>query len=98
MPIVAVGVQVDMIRNSLFLEWMFQLFYDICERFISCSWHIIMCALLYYSAKKQGPPASRDEQADVWKARFIQAPYARDVLALQGVLVETFETAVVWSK
>lgn len=36
--------------------------------------------------------------ADQWRAAFLQAPYLRDHLALCGLVVETFETAVTWDR
>jgi alkyldihydroxyacetonephosphate synthase len=35
--------------------------------------------------------------ADPWRSTFIRAPYLRDGLARLGVVVETFETACLWS-
>jgi alkyldihydroxyacetonephosphate synthase len=40
----------------------------------------------------------RDPDADGWRARFLQAPYLRDALALLGYVVETFESAVTWDR
>jgi alkyldihydroxyacetonephosphate synthase len=39
----------------------------------------------------------RSGPADQWRAAFLRAPYLREELLLLGVLVETFETAVLWS-
>src|SRR6056297_1927163 len=33
-----------------------------------------------------------------WKENFLLAPYMRDVLALCGIITETFETAVTWDR
>jgi alkyldihydroxyacetonephosphate synthase len=39
-----------------------------------------------------------DDAARAWKGAFLKAPYLRDELALRGVFVETFETAVTWDR
>jgi alkyldihydroxyacetonephosphate synthase len=42
--------------------------------------------------------SSDDEKAGAWRGAFLRAPYLRDELALRGVFVETFETAVTWDR
>ncbi len=36
--------------------------------------------------------------AESWRSAFLQAPYLRDLLAMAGVLAETFETAITWDR
>ncbi|HEX6489346.1 MAG TPA: FAD-binding oxidoreductase [Candidatus Dormibacteraeota bacterium] len=36
--------------------------------------------------------------ASSWRSSFLRAPYLRDALALLGLVVETFETAVTWDR
>src|SRR5690606_16871836 len=38
------------------------------------------------------------EEADAWRRAFLRMPYLRDALAMRGVIVETFETAVTWDR
>lgn len=40
----------------------------------------------------------RGGSAGAWREAFVRAPYLRDELALRGVFVETFETAVTWDR
>jgi alkyldihydroxyacetonephosphate synthase len=54
-----------------------------------------------HGGSKQGGGEEGDgkqEGAAEWKASFTRAPAARDELLLRGLLAETFETAVVWSR
>jgi alkyldihydroxyacetonephosphate synthase len=49
----------------------------------------------------EGPAGEARPQADpagAWRNSFIRAPYGRDALARLGCVVETFETAVTWSR
>ena len=39
-----------------------------------------------------------DDAASRWRQWFLQAPYLRDRLALDGLVVETFETATTWNR
>ncbi len=39
-----------------------------------------------------------DDAASAWRGAFLRAPYLRDELALRGVFIETFETAVTWDR
>ncbi len=41
---------------------------------------------------------SQHGDAGAWRQAFLRAPYLRDELVLRDVFVETFETAVVWSR
>jgi alkyldihydroxyacetonephosphate synthase len=43
-------------------------------------------------------PTAGDGAADRWRRWFLQAPYLRDRLALDGLIVETFETATTWDR
>jgi alkyldihydroxyacetonephosphate synthase len=40
----------------------------------------------------------REGSSGAWRQAFVRAPYLRDELALRGVFVETFETAVTWDR
>jgi len=42
--------------------------------------------------------AGREGAAGAWRQAFVQAPYARDVLAGLSVIPETFETAITWDR
>ncbi|QKW10112.1 FAD-binding oxidoreductase [Streptomyces sp. NA04227] len=42
--------------------------------------------------------AARTGAADTWRSAFVRMPYQRDVLAAQGMIVETFETACTWDR
>lgn len=44
------------------------------------------------------PSAPAGEAAQAWRSTFFRQPYLRDVLIDWGILAETFETAVCWSK
>ncbi|HEY2813823.1 MAG TPA: FAD-binding oxidoreductase [Acidimicrobiales bacterium] len=39
-----------------------------------------------------------EDSVGTWKNSFLRAPYGRDALVAMGVIVETFETACVWSQ
>jgi alkyldihydroxyacetonephosphate synthase len=39
-----------------------------------------------------------DDSVGTWRNSFLRAPYGRDALVAMGVIVETFETACVWSQ
>jgi alkyldihydroxyacetonephosphate synthase len=41
---------------------------------------------------------ARSGASDTWRQAFLRAPYLRDALVQRGVFVETFETAVTWSR
>ncbi len=49
----------------------------------------------------KSPPAadsgSRDGAAQAWKQAFLRMPYYREVLVPHGLVVDTFETACLWS-
>jgi alkyldihydroxyacetonephosphate synthase len=47
------------------------------------------------SASVEGDDASATA-ADRWRKMFLRGPYLRDALARMGLIIETFETAVVW--
>ena len=40
----------------------------------------------------------RGDAMAAWRAAFLRAPYVRESLVLLGLIVETFETAVTWSR
>jgi alkyldihydroxyacetonephosphate synthase len=40
----------------------------------------------------------RGSGEDAWRRAFMQAPYLRDRLAMAGLIIETFETAVTWDQ
>jgi alkyldihydroxyacetonephosphate synthase len=40
----------------------------------------------------------RSQKADAWKNSFLKAPYLRDELMKNGLILETFETAVTWDQ
>lgn len=42
------------------------------------------------------PSQGRGKAAENWRNSFIKAPYLRDRLVAQGLVMETFETAVTW--
>lgn len=42
--------------------------------------------------------SSVEKESDEWKRSFIRAPYLRDEMIKNGLVVETFETAVTWDK
>jgi alkyldihydroxyacetonephosphate synthase len=42
--------------------------------------------------------SAADDAAARWRRWFLQAPYLRDRLALDGLIVETFETATTWDR
>lgn len=46
---------------------------------------------------KQTGEGERDGAAGAWRKMFLQGPYLRDALATLGMVVETFETAILWS-
>jgi alkyldihydroxyacetonephosphate synthase len=53
--------------------------------------------------REQGGTSTRktgndDLAASRWRSWFLQAPYLRDRLALDGLVVETFETATTWDR
>jgi alkyldihydroxyacetonephosphate synthase len=41
--------------------------------------------------------AARDAAAETWKQAFLRMPYYREVLVPHGLIVDTFETACLWS-
>jgi alkyldihydroxyacetonephosphate synthase len=41
---------------------------------------------------------ARSAAGDAWRQAFLRAPYLRDALVQRGAFVETFETAVTWSR
>ena len=47
---------------------------------------------------KTGSEGAREGAAGAWRDAFVGAPYLRDVLARAGVVSETFETAIPWSR
>jgi alkyldihydroxyacetonephosphate synthase len=47
---------------------------------------------------KSGEEGAREGAAGAWRNAFVNAPYLRDVLARAGVVSETFETAIPWSR
>ena len=48
-------------------------------------------------SNKQKKNSATDERAEEWKQSFIRAPYLRDELIKNGLVIETFETAITWS-
>ena len=48
-------------------------------------------------SNKQKENSATDERAEEWKQSFIRAPYLRDELIKNGLVIETFETAITWS-
>ncbi|MCO5230439.1 MAG: FAD-binding oxidoreductase [Chitinophagales bacterium] len=60
---------------------------------------IVLCVELggILPAKKEKNTVAENE-ADDWKQAFIRAPYLRDELIKNGLVVETFETAITWDK
>jgi alkyldihydroxyacetonephosphate synthase len=40
----------------------------------------------------------REGAAGAWRKMFVQGPYLRDAIAMLGLVVETFETAVTWDR
>jgi alkyldihydroxyacetonephosphate synthase len=49
-------------------------------------------------AQRSGSGAVAADAVSSWRAAFLGAPYARDVLVAMGVLAETFETAITWER
>ncbi|MCO5249505.1 MAG: FAD-binding oxidoreductase [Chitinophagales bacterium] len=49
-------------------------------------------------SKSKEREIAEQADADEWKRSFIRAPYLRDRLMMKGLIVETFETAIVWDK
>jgi alkyldihydroxyacetonephosphate synthase len=47
---------------------------------------------------KTGGEGAREGAAGAWRDAFVSAPYLRDVLSRAGVVSETFETAIPWSR
>lgn len=45
-----------------------------------------------------GGEGAREGAAGAWRSAFLNAPYLRDLLARAGVVSETFETAIPWSR
>ena len=45
-----------------------------------------------------GEQGARSGAAGAWRSAFLNAPYLRDLLARAGVISETFETAIPWSR
>ena len=45
-----------------------------------------------------GAQAHREGAAGVWRNTFIRMPYAMERLILQGVINDTFETAITWER
>ncbi len=41
---------------------------------------------------------TRDATADAWREAFINAPYAREGLIANGIMHDTFETAITWDR
>ncbi|MEM9123623.1 MAG: FAD-binding oxidoreductase, partial [Pseudomonadota bacterium] len=44
------------------------------------------------------PPSERSSGSDAWRTAFLRMPYWREVLVPCGVIIDTFETACLWSE
>ena len=47
---------------------------------------------------KRSSSGARKGSAGSWRNNFLKAPYLRDILAQKGLVIETFETAVIWER
>ncbi len=48
--------------------------------------------------RDDGRSGKAGDEAGSWRSAFLQAPYLRDALARLGMIAETFETAIPWSR
>lgn len=49
-------------------------------------------------AETDRSPAARVGAEETWRSSFLRAPYRRDALIALGAVIETFETACLWSR
>ena len=51
-----------------------------------------------HGGRDAGDAGERNQVADAWREAFINAPYAREGLIANGLMHDTFETAITWDR